>query len=134
MATQIKARDLFGITILLSLLAVMIFTTPAWSECAWVLWWRASRTLHGPAGSTDESWHRLFAAVETAAACQFNARDKARYSHESLRDAVKRGRWTSVEYKPDSTMVFAQALEGGRVRESWIDDFQCWPDTVDPRK
>jgi hypothetical protein len=103
-------------TIVLCLLASAM---TACAECAWVLWEISSPTPKNP----DRTYDKIDAEA-TNEACQ----QRAEVAIQRRTLQARRYGWTVT--RGDANRVnFAKVGDP----DSFFVDFQCWPDTVDPR-
>lgn len=108
--------------------SLLVFTTSAHAECAWVLWQELTISSKGSMGS---SWE-LIEAMQSRDACvpRAAAQTKARadYMKVSNSDAPRPDPDQIVEIIADSVRVTM-----ARAGQFWVYRFVCLPDTIDPR-
>lgn len=130
-AMRTKSRQGLGIELILFrkrrmvsilILAVAFSASPAWGQCAWVLWWAVTDSR---LQETRHSWKRVF-AVGTEQRCELGEKEKAHLAYERIKSE---GWAEEIKLLGGGTSVLAR-----RGQASLQETFQCWPDTIDPRK
>ena len=102
-----------------SMAIVLLFASSAAAECAWVLW-----EISSPSGTSRDWSYDKIDAEATNNACKQRA--EVAIGRRTVQGrvhgwTVTRGEANRLEFtKPDAS-------------EHFFADFQCWPDTVDPR-
>ena len=100
-------------------LCLLALAMTACAECAWILWEVSSPTLKNPDWTYDK-----IDAEETNEACK----KRAEVAIQRRTVQARRYGWTAT--RSDANRVnFTKAGDP----DSFFVDFQCWPDTVDPR-
>lgn len=113
-------QAIFGILLVVGL------ASPAWSECAWVLWQDIIVMEPELPGRPTEVEFRMIGAEESKAACM--KQQQAAINH-----------YTSDSQKlPSDPAIKSKTLNDGRILSEGpnfrsISGFTCWPDTIDPR-
>jgi len=118
---------------LLTLLVVLVLTGPhnALAECAWVLW--SSYSEHDPSASVlaprvYRREHRLLSAHETRARCT-QAGEKYMETVKHPASLKVLGLEDSGAASVDRVLAYPRGRRDRLVELNW----ECWPDTVDPR-
>lgn len=104
--------------------------TPAWGECAWVLWVRHTLVNFEEREPVEEGRWTIDGAMPTYAACIEAARKRAGRSAEKSPEAVN-----VKEVRVDELIVGGftvhTALKVPEGSSAYV-HFQCFPDTVRP--
>ena len=104
---------------MISALFVLASTATAYAECAWVLWEISSPTAKVPDWIYDK-----IDAEATNEACK----QRAEVAIQRRTLQARLHGWT-VTRGDANRVTFTKAGDP----DSFFADFQCWPDTVDPR-
>lgn len=107
-----------------ALATITLWSTFAWAECAWVLW-----TMSHEGTRPKYSFYR---ATQTLPECE-NLRSQPFaefYDRMSRRFAAEPGSPLRRVDRLSERVVMLVFKDGRNVAET----FECWPDTLDPRK
>ena len=108
----------------IAMLILLAWATTAYAECAWVVWWHTVGGRGVPENFND--WKRVKASA-TLELCRVGAKTMAGELYGILKGT---GSWDVVEQDLNVPSVFARNKNGERVSNV----FECWTDTMDPRK
>lgn len=108
---------------------------------SWVLWTQEEASQAGLLTADEKVWHRM-AAYDSKLACVSDASTRAEALADILRAAytsskyrADKGRKVEVQQVGEDYLAVQSTFVGGRLDGLRVWTFyQCWPNTVDPRR